>query len=174
MKIRLTENQFRNIIENSVFNDPKALALVNFLNDTEQEEEYGLSEIIPLKYDHYGLTQYKVKDRKYIVGTDEEANKSAFEVAKDMISDSPLDFLSNEFIIQHSSVLKNDKISNDILEVLRNETKTNTGSFIFDRLIDDFDKIIRDIIKLHGRAEYISFSDQTEYKSGNYYIYKIE
>ena len=76
MKIRLTENQFRNIIENSilkehsVFNDPKALALVNFLNDTEQEEEYGFGHIKGVSVSDSGVSYYEIGDREYAVGTD--------------------------------------------------------------------------------------------------------
>ena len=133
--IKITENQFRNIIENSilkehsVFNDPKALALVNFLNDTEQEEEYGLSEIIPLKYDHYGLTQYKVKDRKYIVGTDEEANIAFKEYMEDLIDEVGIDGFNPNLIIHYIDIewFKEALSENyeSYIEVIRNEKSTD-------------------------------------------------
>ena len=172
--IKITENQFRNIIENSilkehsVFNDPKALALVNFLNDTEQEEEYGLSEIIPLKYDHYGLSMYKVKDREYAVGTDEEANKAAADEIKETMW-----AFNKDFIIEHSSILAHDKSSEELLDCIQ---EANNNEIII-RLIDNIDEFIEDAIQSDGRGHSINSYDGKEHEkelNGNYYyIYRI-
>ncbi len=179
MKIIITESQFKRLVENIIkekeydrFNDPKALALINFLNSTE-DKEYGFIHIKNVN-PYFGMTEYELtNDKAYIVGTDSEANNLSFEIATDMLRDDPL-YFTDDFIISHSSVLKDDKISHDILELLRNEEKTNTGLYIFDKLIDDFDQYVRDAIKLHGRESYIGAGFNKEDKSGDYYIYRME
>lgn len=48
------------------------------------------------------------------------------------------------------------------------------GPYVFDRLIDDFDKFVIDVIKLSGRQYFIGAAVENEHKSGDYYIYKLE
>jgi len=185
MKIRLTENQFKQIIENVVkekqndfYNDQRAIALLTFLNKNT-DGDYGVFNIKnKYDYDIYGMTAYEFDDdSEYVIGTEEEANKTAFDIAKDMIYDDPLSYLDNKTIINSSSVLNHNKISNDILDLLRNEKPEKgelVGPYIFDKLIDNFDEIIKKMIGSEERKYFISPGVEKEFKYDNYLIYKIE
>ena len=185
--IRLRESQFKKIIGNiieeqnnnyvDVFDDPKAIALINLLNKIE-DKEYGFIHIKKINpYYDYGMIEFSMTDGKeYAVGTNEEVDKTAFFIAKEILYDD-LFFVDDELIINNSSVLKNNKISHQLIELLRDEKPENgkiTGPYIFDRLIDDFDKFVIDVIKLSGRQYFIGAAVENEHKSGDYYIYKLE
>ena len=82
MKIIITENQFKKLIENIIKEqeDPKALELLNYLMKYE-EGEYGMIHIkssnSPL--DEYGINYYVVGDvdrgKHFDVGTRDEFDK---------------------------------------------------------------------------------------------------
>ena len=108
--IKLKESELKNILENILlkeennnynpFEDPKANALVNFLID-DQEIEVGFAHIIPLKYDHYGLSMYKVKDREYAVGTDEEADYAYKQHMENLIDDVGIGIFNQSFVMNY-------------------------------------------------------------------------
>ncbi len=109
--IKLKESEFKNIINNvllkeqdddynNISEDPKAIALANFLIHDE-EIEVGLTHIIPSEYDHYGLSMYKVKDREYAVGTDEEADDAYEQDQRDFIDDNGLEGFNQDFIMNY-------------------------------------------------------------------------
>ena len=108
--IKLTEQELKNII-NKVINeqgnydvteDPKALALVNFLNDTETDRDYGL---IDIKHDDYDGGRYKVIDkpynREYVVYIDEEADNAYKDYMHNLIDDLGIDAFNQYFIMNY-------------------------------------------------------------------------
>ena len=123
MKIIITESQFKRLVENiinekeehDIFDDPKAIALVDFLNKTE-DKEYGMTHIEKVSpYYKYGMVLYYMANNKeYIVGTNKEVDKTAFYIGKEMLYDD-IFYLSNETIINNSSVLTNNKISHQLI-----------------------------------------------------------
>ena len=175
--IKLKESELKNILENILlkeennnynpFEDPKANALVNFLID-DQEIEVGFVHILPLKYDHYGLSMYKVKDREYAVGTDEEANKAAAEEIKEFAWS-----FNEDFIIRHSSALDFDG-SERILTTIQEHSEDANPIIL--KLIDNIDEFIEDAIQSDGRGHLINSYDGEEHEkelNGTYYyIYR--
>ena len=175
--IKLTEQEFKNII-NKVINeqgnydvteDPKALALVNFLNDTETDRDYGLIDIKLNDIDaFYGNTLYIVGDREYGVYTDEEANR----IASERIEESVWAF-DTDFIIQRSLAL--GKTSGDSAEKILGCIReySEDGNEVILRLIDNIGSFIKDAIISDGRAHFISTYDDEENISGDYNIYRL-
>ena len=174
--IKLKESELKNILENILlkennnynpFEDPKANALVNFLID-DQEIEVGFVHILPLKYDHYGLSMYKVKDREYAVGTDEEANKAAAEEIKEFAWS-----FNEDFIIRHSSALDFDGSERILTRIQEHSEDANP---IILKLIDNIDEFIEDAIQSDGRGHLINSYDGEEHEkelNGTYYyIYR--
>ena len=169
--IKLSESEFKNILEKTInkqeydiFEDPKATALVNFLS-RDEEIEVGFAHIDPLKYDYYGLTIYKVKNREYAVGTDEEANYAAAEDTKEHVW-----AFNKDFIIRHSSALDFNG-SEKVLESIQDHSE-NANPIIL-KLIDNIDDFIKDAIQSDGRGHFLSGYDGEENEYNDYYIYRL-
>ena len=87
--IIITENQFKTLIENiineqeyNVFEDEHAFVLLNYLLNTEEDEEYGLSNIeLKHTFDN-GIRAYRVGSgsslRSYRIGIDDGSLKWSF------------------------------------------------------------------------------------------------
>jgi hypothetical protein len=108
-------------------------------------------------------------DGRYIVLTDEEADKKC----REYIEDSLWAF-NSDFIISHSKALDFDKGSEAILKAI--QQLCESGNDAVRRLIDDMDQFVQDAIDADGRGHFLNREDGTEEEQcvndEVYYIYR--
>ena len=97
MKIRITEQEFKKLINNIIneqenntvinsigyktFNDPMAIALINYINE-KTDEEYGLIDVEPIRtYDDW-TNWYSVGNSWYAIVTKKELWKYNLNIWK--------------------------------------------------------------------------------------------
>ena len=182
--IKLKESELKNILENILlkennnnnnynpFEDPKANALVNFLID-DQEIEVGFAHIIPLKYDHYGLSMYKVKNREYAVGTDEEADYAYKQHMENLIDDVGIGSFNQSFVMNYiDSEWFEDALREHLesyIEDIKDESSRDNGNRLekemdnwgvdneedfLEKMIDDAGDPVEDFINNYGEKQF--------------------
>ena len=122
---------------------------------------------------------YEVEDNcfstsfgEYLVLTDDESEEKAREEIR-----QSLWAFNPDFILRHTKAYENTTEYEDeaIIEALREVQSRiceNANELVY-ALIKDFDEFCEDAIGEDGRGHFLSWYDEKECESGDYYIYRI-
>jgi len=133
-------------------NKIEALAMLLICDEDEIEES------------EYDKDIFQVRNREYMILTDEEANTKAATDIK-----NTLWAFNSEFIIDHS------KLPYEATEMLKTfqEKVCESANETIEALINDIDGFIEDAIKSDGRAHFLNTYDDQEHQQGKFYIYRV-